>query len=170
MTPSTRKFVKPGENAKQRPNEEVLCRVRYQCVPQVAHSGDSSRNVTDYPTKLIRTEFAYPWPCQVRGPWPTWHLPLGTIPCNPCNLCDVRKTVFWCAGTIEKYLPNFVKPTQKICTFAASKKVGRSLIFHLILNLEYQIIKIINKQNNNTKMKREFTKYNRKNELYTFLK
>ena len=32
------------------------------------------------------------------------------------------------------------------------------MIFHLILNLEYQIIKIINKQNNNTKMKREFTK------------
>ena len=59
---------------------------------------------------------------------------------------------------IKKYLSNFVKPTQKICIFAASKKVGWSPITLSILNTEYQIIKIINKQNNNTKMKREFTK------------
>ena len=30
---------------------------------------------------------------------------------------------------IEKYLPNFVKPTQKICTFAASKKGRAELDF-----------------------------------------
>ena len=47
---------------------------------------------------------------------------------------------------------------KKSVLLQPQKKVGRSLIFHLILNLEYQIIKIINKQNNNTKMKREFTK------------
>ena len=51
-------------------------------------SAASQRNKVGQNPRISSNEFSNNHPCQVRGPWLTWHLPLGAIRV----ICEIRVT------------------------------------------------------------------------------